>query len=82
MSNHTTSIALDFSKEFDSVSHEILLRKLARYGIRGLALSWLRSYLDCRTQKVKFGMCFLRLRELSAESHRVALSDLSYSLYI
>ena len=42
-------------KAFDMVNHEILLRKLFRYGIRGIPLSLFTSYLGNRTQRVKVG---------------------------
>ena len=49
------AIFLDLSKAFDSVSHNILLRKLEKYGIRGNCLKLFTSYLSFRWQFVKFG---------------------------
>jgi len=47
------AVNMDLSKAFDTINHEILLRKLDKYGITGTASLWLRSYLSNRTQRVK-----------------------------
>ena len=47
-------LLLDLSAAFDTVDHKILLGRLSsRFGIKGKALDWLRSYLTDRTQLVK-----------------------------
>ena len=45
-------IFIDFSKAFDTINHNILLKKLMHYGIRGPMLSLLGDYLSNRYQYV------------------------------
>ena len=47
------AIFLDLSKVFDTLNHDLLLHKMERYGIRGITLEWLRSYLHARKLRVK-----------------------------
>lgn len=49
-------IFLDIKKAFDSVNHEIFLTKLERYGFRGLAIKFFRSYLTNRQQFVQIAL--------------------------
>ena len=45
-------IILDFSKAFDRVPHQRLMRKLDHYGIRRSTYNWIEAFLTDRTQQV------------------------------
>jgi len=47
-------IFLDLERAFELVDRNILIEKLEWYGIKGVVSSWFKSYLENRTQRVKF----------------------------
>lgn len=53
LDNKEYTFFIDFKKAFDTIDHGLLMIKLERCGIRGIAYSWLRSYLDDRYQHVQ-----------------------------
>ena len=52
--NIVIALFIDLKKAFDAIDHQILLRKLYSYGIRGSMLKWFESYLTTRSQYVVF----------------------------
>lgn len=52
---YAIGVFIDLKKAFDTINHDILLHKLERYGIRGIGLSWIRSYIQNRKQFVQIG---------------------------
>ena len=46
--------SLDLSKAYDSISHSLLLHKLAQLGLGEDSIMWTKSYLNNRKQRTKF----------------------------
>ena len=46
------SFFFNLPKAFDTINHDILIKKLNSYGIRGIAIEWLKNYLTSRLQYV------------------------------
>ena len=60
----TAGVFIDLKKAFDTIHHEILLKKLEYYGIRGAAHSWLKSYLLDRDQ-------FVEINNVKSDKQRI-----------
>ena len=63
--NISLSVFMDLSKAFDTLDHQILLKKLNYYGIEGTALAWFSSYLIGRQQYVELDGASSSLMPLS-----------------
>jgi len=48
----TKAVLCDLNKAFDCVDHDILLKKLQKYGLIGSEINFVKSYLTDRQQKV------------------------------
>ena len=51
--DYTIGLFIDLKKAFDTIDHRLLIKKLNRYGIRGVANSWIKNYLENRFQYVQ-----------------------------
>ena len=51
----TAAVFIDFRKAFDSVNHQLLIKKLPGFGIQNQELKWFEIYLANRCQSVVYG---------------------------
>ena len=59
-------VAVDLSKAFDSVCHNLLLAKLKAYGLADSALYSLAAYIKGRQQRFKIPGTFSQWKDISA----------------
>ena len=79
----TIGIFIDLSKAFDTVNHDILIKKLELYGIRGIPNLLLKSYLDNRKQYVYYNKYASTLKLISCGVPQGSiLGPLLFLLYI
>ena len=79
----TLSIFCDLSKAFDVINHNILIRKLEHYGIRGKAKTWIANYLANRSQYVQFENCKSESQKIECGVPQGSiLGPLLYLLYV
>ena len=77
------SVLVDFKKAFDTISHEILIKKLYCYGIRSYPLNLIKSYLNKREQYVCIGQTESQTKEICAGIPQGAcLGPLLFLIYI
>ena len=79
----SAALLLDLSKAFDKVIHEILLKKLYCYGLRGKSYFWIKSYLKDRKFNTEVNGCSSDYLEIKRGVPQGAiLSPTFYSIYV
>ena len=81
--NQIAAGVFDLSKAFDTLDHEILFTKLQHYGIRGVALQWIKSYFCNREQFVQYNETCSTMEKLKCGVPQGSiLGPLFFILYI
>ena len=79
----TLSIFIDLKKAFDTVDHNILLKKMDHYGVRGPENSWFKNYLSDREQFVSINGTYSEIvKTLCGVPQGSVLGPLLFLIYI
>ena len=79
----TCATFLDLSKAFDTVDHDILMKKIHKYGLRGKIWNILHSYLSKRKQCTKISSSISNFRDISCGVPQGSiLGPLLFLLYV
>ena len=79
----TLGVFIDLSKAFDTVDHQILLKKLKHYRVNEKTLAWLRSYLFQRKQYIENSNDIKYLLEIDCGVlQRSILGPLLFLIYV
>ena len=82
-SQTTIGVFIDLKKAFDNVDHNIVLSKLQCYGVRGLAVEWIKSDLSNRRQYICYNSSNSEFKEMKCGVPQGSIIDpLLFILYI
>ena len=74
------NVDIDLSKAFDSFDHNILLSKLKCYGVTGVSLDLMSSYLSNRRQCTQFNTTLSKFLDIKQDQGSIS-GPLLFSIY-